>query len=548
MQIIIPMSGIGKRFQDAGYKIPKPLIEINQKPIIAHILDMFPGETNFKFICNSEHLEKTNMKKILGKYCPNGEVISIEPHKLGPVYAVSKIFDSIDSKLPTIINYCDFCCYWNYEYFKKWINICKPDGCIPAYKGFHPHSLRGNNYAFMRVKDGWMEQIKEKEPFTRDKINEFTSSGTYYFANGKLVKKFFSELISKNISINNEFYCSMVYNLMIEKNLKIAVYELQHFMQWGTPEDFSEYLKWSNIFEDLISRKHLYHKEFEGTTLIPLAGKGNRFKKENYNLPKPMIKVSGKPMVIQAIRSLPKTEKNHFIALQNLIKTVNIEKVLRREYPKCKLTILKEEKSGQAMTCLSATTNIQKNSKLTISACDHGVIYDENKFTSLLNNDNIDIIIWVTKGHASAINNPEMYGWVKEVEGKVKKISVKKPLNDPSSDPIVIGTFTFKNESFFNKSAQNLIKRNEKINGEFYVDSCINDAISLGYKCHVFYVNHYLCWGTPNDLKTFEYWQSCFHKYHNHPYAYELDIFKLNSQNNSYPEHIKEINPAFLNI
>ena len=141
-----------------------------------------------------------------------------------------------------------------------------------------------------------------------------------------------------------------------------------------------------------------------------------------------------------------------------------------------------------------------------------------------------------------------MYGWVKEVDGKVKKISVKKPLNDPASDPVIIGTFTFKNEYFFNKSAQNLIKRNEKINGEFYVDSCINEAISLGYKCHVFYVNHYLCWGTPNDLKTFEYWQSCFHKYHNHPYVYERDMFTSNSENNSYPEHILEKNPAFLRI
>ena len=109
-------------------------------------------------------------------------------------------------------------------------------------------------------------------------------------------------------------------------------------------------------------------------------------------------------------------------------------------------------------------------------------------------------------------------------------------------------TATLKNEYFFNKSAQNLIKRNEKINGEFYVDSCINEAISLGYKCHVFYVNHYLCWGTPNDLKTFEYWQSCFHKYHNHPYVYERDMFKSNSENNSYPEHILEKNPAFLRI
>ena len=175
-----------------------------------------------------------------------------------------------------------------------------------------------------------------------------------------------------------------------------------------------------------------------------------------------MIEVSEKPMVIQAIKSLPKTEKNHFITLKDLIKTVNIEKVLRKEFPKCKLTILKEETSGQAITCLSATNNMQKNSKLTISACDHGVIYDEKKFTALLNNEDIDIIIWVTKGHTGAIKNPEMYGWVKEVDGKVKKISVKKPLNDPASDPVIIGTFTFKNSQIFSQCLESLIKRNGK--------------------------------------------------------------------------------------
>ena len=56
MQIVIPMSGFGERFRQAGYKIPKPLIEIDDKPIIAHVIDMFPGEENFLFICNSEHL------------------------------------------------------------------------------------------------------------------------------------------------------------------------------------------------------------------------------------------------------------------------------------------------------------------------------------------------------------------------------------------------------------------------------------------------------------------------------------------------------------
>ena len=38
-----------------------------------------------------------------------------------------------------------------------------PDGCIPAYKGFHPHSLAGNNYAFIREKNGWMTKIQEKK-------------------------------------------------------------------------------------------------------------------------------------------------------------------------------------------------------------------------------------------------------------------------------------------------------------------------------------------------------------------------------------------------
>ena len=50
MQIIIPMSGFGERFRRAGYSIPKPLIEVDGKPIIQHVIEMFPGEEKFIFI------------------------------------------------------------------------------------------------------------------------------------------------------------------------------------------------------------------------------------------------------------------------------------------------------------------------------------------------------------------------------------------------------------------------------------------------------------------------------------------------------------------
>jgi hypothetical protein len=100
---------------------------------------------------------------------------------------------------------------------------------------------------------------------------------------------------------------------------------------------------------------------------------------------------------------------------------------------------------------------------------------------------------------------------------------VKTPLSSPATDPIVLGTFTFRRAEDFRKVVERLIARDGRVNGEFYIDSCINDAIDLGLKCYLFEVDSFLSWGTPNDLRTFEYWQSCFHKWTGHPYLLEID-------------------------
>ena len=42
----------------------------------------------------------------------------------------------------------------------------------------------------------------------------------------------------------------------------------------------------------------------------------------------------------------------------------------------------------------------------------------------------------------------------------------------------------------------------------------------------IFDVDHYFSWGTPNELRTFEYWQSCFHKWKSHEYSWSRDPWK----------------------
>ena len=191
------MSGFGERFRKEGYDVPKPLILVDDKPIIAHVIDLFPNETDFIFICNQDHLSNKHYKmaEILNKYCPTGKIVGIEPHKLGPVYAVSKIYDLIDPNEQVIVNYADFTCYWDYEDFKKHVNESQCAGCVPAYKGFHPHSIHSHYYAYMKTNGEQVLDIQEKQPYTDNPNEEYASSGTYYFSKGSLLIKYFKEMM-----------------------------------------------------------------------------------------------------------------------------------------------------------------------------------------------------------------------------------------------------------------------------------------------------------------------------------------------------------------
>ena len=529
IQIVVPMSGFGERFRRAGYTLPKPLIEIESKPIIAHVIDMFPGETDFIFICNRDHLIEPayHMAETIQQYCPTGRIVPIDAHKLGPVHAVLQAREFIDPLRPVVVNYSDFTCYWNWKHFREFVLRNGCDGAIPAYKGFHPHTLGTTNYAYMREADGWVLDIQEKQPYTDNRMEEYASSGTYYFASGQLMLNAFKATVNRNLHVSGEYYVSLAYKLLLESGKQIAIYDLQHFMQWGTPEDVAEYGMWSEVFHHLADPAYATVPTVGGTTLIPMAGLGERFSREGYTLTKPLIPVSGQPMVVQATRDLPVATRHVFILRRDMPGLEVIEGTLKETFPSTHCVILDGPTDGQARTALlgwCADDGASKgNEILTIGACDNGGLYQPKRLQALLDDPLTDVILWVARGYPNAARHPEMYGWVICQGDHVSGVSVKTPLADQSRDPIITGTFTFRRGSDFVRVVERMIERDAKVNGEFFLDTCIEDALALGLTVRMFEVDSYLCWGSPNDLRTFEYWQSCFHKWHGHSYRLELD-------------------------
>lgn len=529
MQIIIPMSGFGERFRRVGYEMPKPLIQIEGKPIIAHVIDMFPGETDFHFICNQEHLDNFDyrMEELLKRYCPTAKIYGIQPHKLGPVFAVKHIQQHLNLDKPTIVNYCDFTCYWNWHHFKQFVkdNGCK--GALPAYKGFHPHSLGNTNYAYLQEEDGWVKDIQEKQPYTDNRMDEYASSGTYYFSSAKTMIEEFDEIIEAKMDLGGEYYVSLAYKRLSKKSRSVIVYPLQHFMQWGTPEDVKEYNYWSKTFSNLADQKSL-PAQVPGSTVIPMAGLGKRFANEGYAVTKPLIPISGIPMVTKAVNDLPKTFNNVFVVRADMPDYYEVVSELKKQFPNGLIKTISHVTDGQACTAIIGVNELKNintriPSPITIGTCDSGALYNNEDFLNLLNDSEVDVIVWGIRGYANAIRYPEMYGWIDSDGGVIRSVSVKKPLDNPLTDPIVLGTFTFKKAKDFASVTDRLIKRDGRVNGEFYMDSCIEDAIRLGLRCVLFEVDSYLCWGTPNDLKTYEYWQSCFHLWSGHQYQLQLD-------------------------
>ena len=522
------MSGFGERFRRAGYAVPKPLIEIDGKPIIAHVVDMFPGEADVLFICNRDHLDNPDfrMEAILRELRPTGRIVGIAPHKLGPIHAVRQVAQYLREDDEVVVNYCDFTCYWDWSHFKRFVKESGCAGAIPAYRGFHPHTLGSTNYAYMREADGWVRDIQEKQPYTDNRMVEYASSGTYYFASGKIMLDAFRDTMEQGLNVGGEYYVSLAYKPLLAAGAPVAVYPLQHFMQWGTPDDVAEYRGWSDAFRTLASAGPPEDAPV-GAVVVPMGGLGQRFAREGYTVTKPLVPVSGQSMVAQATKDLPPAQQHAIVLRSDMPGHREISAELTSLYPGSVIESIPSVTEGQACTAvlgvdaLARTATVE--SPVTIGACDNGALYDLAAFRRLAADPDVDVIVWGARGHANAVRQPQMFGWIDAENGIIRRIAVKEPLASPATDPIVIGTFTFRRAEDLHRSVARMIERNARVNDEFYLDMCINDAVALGLRCHLFEVDSFLSWGTPNDLRTFEYWQSCFHKWASHPYRLELD-------------------------
>jgi hypothetical protein len=138
-----------------------------------------------------------------------------------------------------------------------------------------------------------------------------------------------------------------------------------------------------------------------------------------------------------------------------------------------------------------------------------------------------EIWVWVTKNYRPALVKPTDFGWVRchEQTDEVAQVLVKEEPIELSKWSTITGSFTFGSIDASIALLKEFILIGPKINGEYYLDSLLEFAMSKGWKVKAKEPELFISIGTPAELKSFNYWQKCFHLWTQHPYKFPRDPF-----------------------
>jgi len=233
MNVLIPMAGAGSRFATAGYTFPKPLIEVNGKPMIQVVVENLNIEANYTFIVQKEHYEKYSLQYLLNLIAPNCNIVQVDGLTEGAACTTLLAKEFINNDAPLVMANSDQFVEWNSNECLYAFNADGVDGGIVTFKATHP------KWSYAKIgEDGFVSEVAEKKP-----ISNNATVGIYFWKKGSDYVKYAEQMIKKNIRTNNEFYVCPVFNEAIGDNKKIRVKEIERMWGIGTPEDLNYFLE-----------------------------------------------------------------------------------------------------------------------------------------------------------------------------------------------------------------------------------------------------------------------------------------------------------------
>ena len=233
IDVVVTMAGLGKRFRNSGYNVPKYMIEAKGKTLFEWSMMSLEGYSEdinqYVFIAMND--ETVDVEGFIREQCKKMNLTK---------YNIIILDYLTDGQATTA---CLAEKYWNQENSLLIYNIdtyvepgemnskeLKGDGFIPCFQA------PGDHWSFVRLDEaGRVVEIKEKK-----RISKYCTLGAYYFKTCALYKKLYDDYYSMTQKlVNGEKYVAPLYDYLLSKGGEIYISDIDsdkvHVL--GTPEE-----------------------------------------------------------------------------------------------------------------------------------------------------------------------------------------------------------------------------------------------------------------------------------------------------------------------
>lgn len=234
VNVVIPAAGQGKRFAEVGYQHPKPLIDVEGRPMIELVLDNFRGVGRPVVLLQDRHIEQYCADSLIKSLAPDGEVVGVDGLTEGAACTVLLAEPHIDNGNELVLANSDQIVDVSISAFVHEMRNRNAHGGILTFKSDHP------KWSYARTDDdGRVTEVAEKVV-----ISDQATVGIYYFRHGSDFVRFAKQMIAKDIRVNGEFYVCPVFNQLIQAGLDVYVSEIApgQMHGLGTPEDLETFV------------------------------------------------------------------------------------------------------------------------------------------------------------------------------------------------------------------------------------------------------------------------------------------------------------------
>jgi len=242
---LVPMAGTGLRFKKAGFKKPKPLININNIPMFVHSVKNLPKCDLLIFICLRSHVKKFKIDKYIKYYFPKSKIIILKRKTEGQALTCLKAEKYLNYNDCLTIGSCDYGMKYSNKIFKS--RIKSSDLVVWTFKDVASIKKNPNAYGYVKsIKNDFISKTTCKKVLSNKPWEDDAIIGTFTFKKAKTFIDKTKLLIKKKIKVNNEYYLDSLINFFINSKLTAKKFKVSKFEGWGTPFELKNYKKNKN--------------------------------------------------------------------------------------------------------------------------------------------------------------------------------------------------------------------------------------------------------------------------------------------------------------